>query len=262
MRYVKRADLNKPKKDNSKAKKIILSILGVLVLGGIVALLLLPFLDSGKPNPLYNGDYVYENGALNGTWREESYDEYYYQTYSFDNDGIVTLSSYYYGIKEASISGKYSVSDKNLITIIYNEGADNQKTEENRFSILSDGRLVMKTLGQSGETELVMTKNSTKYNQDSSIFGKWSMTSDGVTVSYTFNENHTGTIEDSTGAKDTFVYSTTEDNLYWIYTITYKDTPPIFSGDILPYKYSIEGNSLILTVSTDGQSITHELIKE
>ena len=234
MRYVKRDELNKPKHKNSKKKKLLASFIGILALCGIAVCILLPFLNRGTTPSLYDEGYVYEGNGLLGIWREEYYDEYYYQTYFFDNDGNVTLSSYYYGIKEASVDGKYSVSDKNLITITYNEGTNQEKTEENRFCILGDGRLVMKTLGNNGEVELVMTKDSTRYNKDLAIFGSWSADINGKKTTYTFNNDYTGQVLDQTGAKDTFVYSTTENNLYWIYTITYKDTPPIFSGDILP----------------------------
>lgn len=262
MRYANKRTLVTPKKKNSKGKKIAVAIIGILALCAIAVCILLPFLDDGKAPSLYDESYIYQDNALIGDWREESYDEYYYQIYSFNMDGYVTLSTYYYGIKEQTLTGKYSVSDNNLVKLVYNEGTEDEKREENRFSILDDGRLVMKTLGQNSEVELVMTKDKTKYNNDTYIFGKWSMTKDGVTTTYTFNNDYTGIVEDSNGGKDTFAYSTADGNLYWIYTITYKDTPPIFSGNILPYTYKIDGNHLTLTVTAGEQSISSTLVKE
>lgn len=262
MRYAKSNRLVKPKKKNSKKKKVIVSIIGILALCAVAVCILLPFLNTGKAVSLYDASYIYDGNDLLGVWREEHYDEYYFQTYNFEANGNVTLTSYYYGIKETSVTGKYAVSDKNLITIVYNESTDSEKTEQNRFSVTKDGSLVMKVLGQNGESELVMTRSGTKYNNDLSIFGKWSAVISGSTLTYTFNSDYTGSFEDSTGAKETFVYSTTEDNLYWIQTITYKDTPPIFASELFPYKYSIEGKNLILTVKSGEESLSYTLTKE
>lgn len=262
MRYASKRTLSAPRQKSSKSKKIIITVIGILALCAIVVCILLPFLDKGETPSLYDDSYVYENNALIGNWREEYYDEYYYQVYSFNMDGYVTLTSYYYGIKEQTNIGKYSVSDKNLIKTVYNEGKENEKREENRFSILDDGRLVMKTLGQDNEVELVLTKEKTKYNNDTSIFGKWTMELDGVTSTYTFKDDYSLLIEDTNGKADTFAYSTTGNNLYWITTIVYKDTPPILSGEILPFTYKIEGNSLTITATNGEQSISYTLVKE
>ena len=193
----------------------------------------------------YDENYVYDGQSLVGKWQEEdiAYEDYY--TYEFFADGKMELKQFIYGMEVSCEVGTYTV-DGNRLEVLFREDDGRVSEIENKFSITSDGELVMvrlSTSNQMQEVETVYVPFEPVFNLKNELVGTWENTKEDGEC-WIFDGNYEITIPNEV-KEEKMLYSIKDDTLYMLYLIDpgehklYLEEPMIFT-------YKIDGNTLKL----------------
>lgn len=196
----------------------------------------------------YDENYIYDGKSLVGTWHEKEYEDQYYETYTFSNDGKVVLTSYSFGIEMQKIDATYKVEGNNSLIISWEKSGFNE-TNTNDFSITKDGVLVLCQVVDSATTEMELVPYDLKYNEKNDIVGSWRNTDKPEEI-FTFKDDYSGRAANNSIGYN-FYYSLKDSSLFMsVVTIDgFKDV-------VETMNYKIEGNTLTLSGTNADKSET------
>ena len=110
-----------------------------ILLLSLIALSLICLFSCGSK---FDEDYVYDGHSLVGKWQEEDYNEEYYITYEFFEDGRFEHCQYAYGIETAKAEGTYT-AEGNKFVVEFKNYDNTSSYVENKFCITENGELIM-----------------------------------------------------------------------------------------------------------------------
>lgn len=192
----------------------------------------------------FDEDYVYDGHSLIGKWMEKDYDEEYYISYEFFEDGRIETVDYSYGIQIDSSVGTYTVDKNVLVARFVDNYSGSVQYVENRFS-MKDDLLVMLYLDSSNqmeEKEMILVPFDVDFNEgDEELYGTWQDKNNPNEI-WTFNDDFTGTAS----IKDYEItyhlrYSVNGKKIY----ISYEPIEGVFEG-IVEMKYKIKDDTLTI----------------
>ena len=200
----------------------------------------------------FDKDYVYDGHSLLGKWREKNYEDSYYISYEFFDNGEVDLCHYNYGIKMTSILGKYTVDTNEILIDI--TGYDKTVAHfQYKFCITDKGELIVIYLDndQMREKEMTLVPYDIEYNEDNSgLVGKWEDTNNRGEY-WTFNEDYTGSVSNEEISYKMY-YSIKENKLY----MAYEFVEGVKQG-LVGFEYKINGDTLTINGSIDGNKLEY-----
>ena len=218
----------------------------------LVCVCILGFASCDKS--LYDENYVYDGSSLIGKWGEENYDESYYFSYEFFADGTIEHTVYNYGIEASVVRGTYT-AERNEILIDVVQYDKTTVHYEHKFTITEDGKLVIVYLSdedQMTEKEMILIPFDVDFNDDNSaIVGSWEDKANEGEV-WTFANDYTGTVSNGEYTYKMY-YSLNGKKLYMAYEFVEG-----VKQSLVEMKYSVDGNTLKISGSIDGEKIEYE----
>ena len=207
----------------------------------------------GSCGSLYDGDYVYDGVSLIGKWCEKDYEDKYYFSYEFFENGKVEWTEYYYGIKFSTVLGDYTVDGNEITTKVTNYDGT-VETVKQKFSITDKRELVIIYLSsndQMTEEEMVLVPFDIDFNEDNSfLVGSWEDTDNPGEV-WTFNSDYSGKIENSEYGYKMY-YSVKGKKLY----MAYEFVDGVRQG-LVEFNYTVKGNTLTIKGEINDEKLEY-----
>lgn len=212
----------------------------------------------GCEKSLYDKNYVYDGNSLLGKWGEKDYDEAYYFSYEFFEDGKIEHIVYNYGIEVSKVTGTYT-AEKNEIFIDVVQYDGTNVHYQHKFSMTEKGELVIVYLSdedQMTEKEMVLIPFDVDFNDDNSaLVGAWEdKNNQGET--WSFNDDYTGTISNEEFTYKMY-YSVNGKKLYMAYEFVEG-----VKQSLVEFSYSVEGDTLTLKGKIEGEKIEYVFVRK
>ena len=203
---------------------------------------------------LYDENYTYDGVSLIGKWGEKDYDEAYYFSYEFFEDGKIKHIVYNYGIEVSAVEGTYTAEGNEILIDV----VQYDKTTvhyEHKFCITDRGELVIVYLSdddQMTEKEMVLIPFDVDFNDDNSaLVGAWEDKENPGEI-WTFNSDYTGKISNSEYSYKMY-YSVNGKKLYMAYEFVEG-----VKQSLVELNYSVNGNTLKISGKIDGEKIEYQ----